>query len=362
MIRKIQVGKLEKYLKDQKPSKTKRDVINQKLVNKAGHTYIDFFRVFPEYKGLLNRIQEVLDEVRSSFTTKCHQTTPKCLNCPVLPCCDIVDHNLVYAQPSISPYFNLFPMIDMSIIFKGKGIHKVTIQDVFAGRAPFAYIIHVLKYKLESFINRHDEHRQLTPNMFVTFCFNPLLFLDNINIIQNQLDTNIYNHREIATWQKWIFYYLYVKQVLGYLDSYDVLAIPEKASSDCCCHCENANSIICKFCKLTQGNYKQTYAEKNPIMFPNVYSWNNTGKDLTLDIKFVTMKEDKAIRHQDNAMNIHIEEISRYGLYFDNQKRASSTEFSFYIPFTKKVVKLANEIPKPHPKAILATHINKQKM
>ena len=108
---------------------------------------------------------------------------------------------------------------------------------------------------------------------------------------------------------------------------------------------------------MLQGNYKLTYAEKNPVIFPNSYSWNDTGNDLTTDIKFVTMKEDKGLRYQDNAMNVHIEEISRYGLYFDNQKRASSTEFSFYIPFTKKVVKLAKDVPTP--KSLYKTKLNK---
>ena len=301
-----------------------------------------------------------MDEISRSYSSECYEYTPKCLNCPILYCCEIVDRSQVYAKPAINPYFNLFPLIDMNAIFNGRGIQKITIQDVFLGRAPFAYIIHVLKYKLETFINRHDENRMLLPNMFVTFCFNPLLFLDNINVIQNQLDSHIYNHQEIRTWQKWIFYYLYLKQVLGYLDSYDLLALPEKASSDCCCHCENARTFICKFCKLMHGDYKLKYNELNPVTFPNQYEWNTTGMNVATDIKYVTMRDDKAIRHQDNGMNIHIEEISRYGLYFDNQKRASSKEFSFYIPFTKHIVKLAKDVPTPHPKSLLKTRINIQ--
>ena len=340
---------LEKYIKSKKPSLTKRNVINQTLINRTNHSFVDFFRVFPEYKSILNRIQEKLDEIKISFKSRCTQTTSKCLNCPVLPCCDIVDRNTVYAEPSIAPYANLFPLLDMDIIFKGKGIQNITIQDVFSGKYPFAYIIHDAKYQLDSFINRHDEHRLISPKMLVTFCFNPLLFLDNINVIQQQLDTNIYNHPEIKTWQKWIFYYLYVKQVLGYLDSYDLISLPEKVSSECCCQCCNKQSSICKICKMS-NDYKSVYNEKNLVTFPNVYSWNNTGKDLTINIKYITMKEDKAIRHQDNAMNIHVEEVSRYGLYFDDRKRESTTEFSFYIPFVKKLVKLAQEMPDVHSK------------
>jgi hypothetical protein len=309
-------------------------ITKRKLSSRAGDTFVDVFRAFPEYKQIIEKLDLQLQTIRKDLSKKCYKQSSKCASCPIVSCCDVV-HTDTYVNPEFNPYFSLLSLIDMDSLFREFNLSKITIQDILEGKKPFAYIIKVEKFQRTTFTTcTTSETNKIIPIMYLSYCQNPILFLDDITRVQKQLDTNLYADSEIRNWDKLLYYILYLRTTLGQLNSYDLFT-NINFTSESCCVCEYPNSYMCKYCKVNKG-IKEFYNMQDYVKFPFKYKWNDDSRSsLQLNCKYVNFTNDLAINIEENGRNQHVEFISRYALYLSNKLVRTTSEHSFKLPQTK---------------------------
>lgn len=227
---------------------------------------------------------------------------------------------------------------------KRLNFERVTVQDIVEGRQPFAFIVKVHKYKLDGYINRFDEPRQIYPETFLTFTSNPYAYLTNYKHISYQINHNVFqNTNVIDSIDYHMYFYVYKRLILGELANFGIMESNRLAVVNCVgCEMYNVNSPICKMCKLsvdpTLRPYQNSDIEQSLDTVPPINIWNY--KDYT-DIKldgsplYVVIEPVSGHERQTNARSVSVQQTVQYALYLKKQPQYHAFKIlgtkSFYV-------------------------------